>query len=157
VLRLVLVACLMSAAFSAAQACTRLREAPALRSQLLAEVNARRANNRMIALAGDPRLEEAAFAIACENATRNRLSHTTADGSTLTGRVRAVRYGWRLLNENLAQTGGAAAPATVVQLWMRSPGHRANILTAGTRHFGAGIARSRSGAVFWAMVSAAPR
>ena len=146
---------LLALAAPVAQACTRLPNAATLTAQLLTEVNTRRSRAALPRLAREARLERAAWAVACENATRNRLSHTTADGGTLTTRVARVGYRWRVLNENLAMANGT--PAQVVQMWMNSPGHRANILARGTVHFGAAVARSASGRLYWAMVSAAPR
>lgn len=146
---------LLAAAAGRAEACTRLTNDATLRTQLLAAVNGQRQSAGLARLAADPRLEEAAFLIVCDNATRDRLSHTAADGSTLDGRARRVGYAWRVLNENLAQSNGS--PAQVVQLWMSSRPHRANLLAASTRHFGGAAARSRSGRLYWAMVSAQPR
>lgn len=150
-----LAALVMTMAAGIAAACSEVANAGTLRAQLLAEVNAQRARAGLAALARDQRLEQAAWVVACDNARRNRLDHTTADGSSMASRVRAAGYRWRLLNENIAMQRGT--PAQVVAMWMRSPGHRRNIEARGTRHFGAAVARSASGQLFWAMVSAQPR
>ena len=48
--------------------------------------------------------------------------------------------GWSL-GENLAwRSGAAATPAHIVEAWMRSPGHRRNILDGGFREIGVGLA-----------------
>jgi uncharacterized protein YkwD len=138
-----------------ALACVQPTNLATQRAQLLAEVNAQRTRAGLRRLTVDSRLDRAAWAIACDNATRNRLSHTGGNGSTLASRLQAVGYAWRAANENLALAN--ATPAQTVQLWMNSPGHRANILSTSTVHFGSAVARSRDGRLYWAMVSGAPR
>lgn len=150
-----LAALAMTMAAGLAAACTEVANAGTLRAQLLAQVNAQRARAGLGALSRDQRLERAAWVVACDNARRNRLDHTTADGRTMAGRVRAQGYRWRHLNENIAMQRGT--PAQVVAMWMRSAPHRRNIEARGTRHFGAAVARGASGQLFWAMVSAQPR
>jgi uncharacterized protein YkwD len=65
-------------------------------------------------------------------------------GSTLVGRVKRTAYlaraqGWSL-GENLAWGAGSrATPRETVQAWMRSPGHRQNILTRNFREIGVGV------------------
>lgn len=47
-------------------------------------------------------------------------------------------------NENLAWgTANIARPGQIVRMWMNSPGHRANLLWAGARRAGVGVARGR--------------
>lgn len=66
-------------------------------------------------------------------------------GSTLTKRVRATDYladarRWQIA-ENLAWgSGDLASPARTVEGWMKSAGHRRNILTGAFREIGIGIA-----------------
>jgi uncharacterized protein YkwD len=67
-------------------------------------------------------------------------------GETLTERIKDdTRYlaqarGWEI-GENLAWgTGTLATPSQIVAGWMASPPHRANILNAGFREMGMGIA-----------------
>lgn len=138
-----------------ANACNQPANAATLRAQLLTEVNARRRSAGLGALTLDTRLQAAALVVVCDNARNNRLSHTTADGTTLGSRLATAGYGFRTANENLA--AGPTTAAGVVQSWMGSPPHRANILAPTTRHFGAGVARSASGQFYWSIVSAAPR
>jgi uncharacterized protein YkwD len=138
-----------------ALACTHPGNLTTLRAQLLTEVNAQRARSGLRRLTLDSRLSTAARTIACDNAARSRLDHTGRNGSTLSSRLAAARYSWRAANENLALANGTAAQT--VRLWMNSPGHRANILSRHTVHFGSSVARGRDGRLYWTMVSAAPR
>jgi uncharacterized protein YkwD len=55
------------------------------------------------------------------------ISHTGSDGTDLKYRINQAGYqGYRLIGENLAS--GQMTPKQVVEGWMNSPGHRANIL-----------------------------
>lgn len=73
------------------------------------------------------------------------FSHVSPGGSTLTVRVRKTAYlngtsSWSL-GENLAWgSRGRASPRAIVNAWMNSPGHRANILSRQFRDIGIGIA-----------------
>lgn len=49
--------------------------------------------------------------------------------------------------ENIAM--GQRSPAEVMRDWMRSPGHRANILRPGYTRLGVGVSRSASGTSYW--------
>ena len=85
------------------------------------------------------------------------FSHVSPGGSTMLQRIRSTHYlngtrGWAL-GENLAWGAGrAATPGQIVGAWMRSPGHRANILNRNFREIGIGVAlgtpTSRTGATY---------
>lgn len=49
----------------------------------------------------------------------------------------------RTVGENIAWGSGGLTPKQVVAMWMRSPGHRANILNRGFRYLGTDAWRSR--------------
>lgn len=56
----------------------------------------------------------------------------------------------RMAGENVAM--GYVKPAAVHRAWMRSKGHRANILRPGYRLVGVGRARADNGDLYWAVV-----
>ncbi len=64
------------------------------------------------------------------------FSHTGADGSSPFDRIEAVGYNYSTAAENIA--AGYSTPESVMDGWMRSPGHRANILNADLREIGIG-------------------
>ena len=76
---------------------------------------------------------------------RNRyFSHTSRSGSNVVSRLRRLGYmrGARrwAVGENLAWgSGGQGTPRSIVAAWMRSPGHRANILASNFREMGIGV------------------
>jgi uncharacterized protein YkwD len=138
-----------------AQSCAMSRDATADVARMLVEVNAQRSRAGLARLSHDATLDQAALMVACDNARRNRLSHTTDNGSTLGSRLRGLGYRFGAANENLTARGGG--PGAAVQAWMSSPPHRTNILAREMREFGGASVRSASGQTYWVMVSAARR
>jgi uncharacterized protein YkwD len=73
------------------------------------------------------------------------FDHVSPGGSTMAQRIKRTSYlrgvhGWSL-GENLAWgSGSSATPAQIVNAWMKSPGHRRNILDRSFREIGIGIA-----------------
>jgi uncharacterized protein YkwD len=96
----------------------------------------------------DARLREAARRHSAEMARFGYLSHSSRDGSGPLQRIRAAGYstggGWA---ENIAR--GYPTPSAVMDGWLNSPGHRANILNCSLRALGVGVVRSSGGRVYW--------
>ncbi|MCB0874831.1 MAG: CAP domain-containing protein [Solirubrobacterales bacterium] len=72
------------------------------------------------------------------------FSHQCPGEKDLVGRLTATRYlpcncSWGVA-ENIAYgSGGSGTPRRIVDAWMRSPGHRANILNGAYEHVGVGV------------------
>ncbi len=122
-----------------------------LRSEALMLINQERSRAGLAALRPSPVLDRAAQRHACDNAAHNRMSHTGSDGSHFGERIRQAGYSYRRATENVAL--GYNDGASVVAAWMRSPGHRQNVLDRGTQETGLGLARGRDGRLHWVMVS----
>jgi uncharacterized protein YkwD len=71
-------------------------------------------------------LAVASAAHSADMAAQNYFSHTSADGRSMTDRVNATGYSWASLGENIA--AGYSGIDSVVEGWMRSEGHCANIM-----------------------------
>jgi uncharacterized protein YkwD len=69
-------------------------------------------------------------------ATNNFFDHTGSDGSSVAQRATAAGYAWSRVGENIA--AGHSSPSEVMDGWMNSPGHRANILNCEYRNVGIG-------------------
>lgn len=121
-------------------------------NRMLALVNGARAETGLTPLSLEPRLTAAACRQAQDLSRGGELTHQGRDGSDLGRRVAESGYTLALAAENLA--AGAPSPDETLRLWLASPGHRRNILTAEFRH--AGIAYRAPGAV-WVMVFGALR
>ncbi len=103
--------------------------------QILALVNSARSGNGCGALALDSRLQAAAREHTRDMAGSGRFSHTGTDGSTPF--QRAAAHGFTgAVGENIAR--GYETPRAVMNAWMASPGHRANILNCDFRLLGVG-------------------
>lgn len=92
----------------------------------LALVNQARAGVGCGALVINPQLQAAAEIHAAAMAKQNFFSHTGADGSKMQGRITAQGYNGRKLAENIA--AGQATAKEVVAGWLKSAGHKRNIL-----------------------------
>jgi uncharacterized protein YkwD len=75
---------------------------------------------------------------------RRYFEHTTPDGRSVGDRLRAIGYSRGVsasAGENIAYGFGArSTPESIVQTWMHSPGHRADILRPAFTEIGIGIA-----------------
>lgn len=92
------------------------------------------------ALAYNSLLERAAQGHAADMASKNYFSHTGLDGRTFSQRITAAGYSWRTAGENIA--AGYATPEAVVQGWLQSPGHCANIMNSAFKEIGVGYGTS---------------
>ncbi len=97
-------------------------------------LNDERSASGVIELTQDSRLSAAAEAHAVDMVDNNYLSHTDLTGGGPGDRAAAVGYDWNLIAENIAQ--GFYSNAAVIDAWMNSPGHRANMLDARIEDFG---------------------
>ena len=109
--------------------------------QVLALVNIQRAAAGCGALAGDAALASVARAHSADMRDRGFFSHTNPDG--LDPFARAAAAGLDARAENIAY--GQPDPASVMESWMNSPGHRANILDCSLTRLGVGMAEGAGG------------
>lgn len=77
------------------------------------------------------------------------LSHRGSDGSDIAGRAEQQGYRYCLLAENIAE--GQSSARQVMQDWINSPGHRANLMAMGVTEIG--VAQDGR---YWVMVLARP-
>ncbi|MFJ4819716.1 CAP domain-containing protein [Streptomyces sp. NPDC088801] len=98
-------------------------------------------------LAADPLLTAAAQAHSADMVARAFYAHTAPDGSQPWDRAAAAGSTRRAIGENIAC--GQRSPADVVEGWMNSPGHRANILEPGFTHIGIGFAGGGRAGTYW--------
>jgi serine protease len=115
--------------------------------QVLDLVNVERAKAGAAPLAFHDALMRAAQAHSEDQAAHNQMSHTGSDGSNLGQRLTRVGYPFRTWGENVAY--GYATPVAVMQGWLASPGHRANILNPNFNEIGIGIARNARGVPYY--------
>ncbi|MFJ8015193.1 CAP domain-containing protein [Streptomyces sp. NPDC096339] len=111
-------------------------------AQVLALVNQERAAAGCPALTLNSKLTQAAQAHSADMAAHSNMSHTGSDGSDPGTRITRAGYAWSSYGENVAY--GYSTPAQVMDGWMNSPGHRANILNCSFKEIGIGLAQPNS-------------
>jgi len=109
---------------------------PTQAQQVFALVNQARAQAGCNPLTDDPRLDQAALQHSDDMSSRNYFSHTTPEGVTFDQRETAAGYP-SPGGENIAQ--GYTSAQAVMNGWMNSAGHRANILNCGFVAIGIGV------------------
>jgi uncharacterized protein YkwD len=153
----VLVAMLATApAATGARACESANAVPAkaaMRTMVratLCVLNAVRDRHGLAPLKLNKRLSKAARRHAGDMVRRDYFSHDSLGGGTFVDRIRRAGYlrgarRWSV-GENLAWgTHNRSAPRAIATMWMKSPGHRANILNGGFREIGIGLALGAPG------------
>ena len=124
----------------ATHGCAGAREEPDERATLCL-LNAERARRGLRPLRADATLRRAARRHARDMAEHDFFAHEAPDGSEPHERI--LRAGYRdprLTGENLAKgEREAGAPSSIVDGWMHSPGHRANILRRGFEEIGIAV------------------
>jgi uncharacterized protein YkwD len=116
--------------------------------QVLVLVNQQRSTAGCHALREDTRLDSAAFGHSKDMADNHYFSHVGRYGSTFVDREAAAGYPRNSAGgENIAE--GYPTATAVMNAWMHSPGHRANILDCSFKAIGLGVAHDSSGAAYW--------
>lgn len=121
-----------------------------VQSNVVNSVNQQRANAGIGGVTVDARLTNAAQSHANDMANRRVMTHTGANGSNGGQRITAQGYGWSRWAENVA--AGQTTPEQVMNAWMNSSGHRANILDGRLVNIGVAAATGSDGVTYWAMV-----
>lgn len=90
------------------------------------------------AVVANDKLRQAARCHSLDMATQNYFSHTGLDGSNPGARIAATGYRATRWGENIA--AGYRTPQQVVDGWVASPGHCANLMNGNYVHLGNGYA-----------------
>jgi uncharacterized protein YkwD len=133
---------------------------PALSATLTSIVeltNQERTRHGLSAVRLEGRLTQAAQIQADQMVRHNRMDHVMTDAQypRPEDRLAAAGYAWQSYGENLAF--GYADARSVVEGWMNSTGHRANILGTSFTEIGVGMARDAYGRPFYTQVFGRPR
>lgn len=114
--------------------------------EVLQIVNAERAKEGCGPVTSNDLLATAAHRHSADMAAQDYFSHTSLDGRDPGDRITAAGYRWSTYGENIAK--GQRTPADVMESWMNSPGHRANILNCSFKEMGIGKVDSGGGPVW---------
>ncbi|MBA3645259.1 MAG: CAP domain-containing protein [Gemmatimonadaceae bacterium] len=112
--------------------------------------------NHLDTLRWNAQLDRAAKVQAVEMAAERKLAHELprARYPSLKDRIRYAGYSYRNLAENIAY--GYPNAEYTVAAWMASSGHRTNILDRVSVETGVGVARSKTGELYYCQVFGAP-
>jgi uncharacterized protein YkwD len=139
------VACIAVLAASAAPAAVsaparRTAALSSLESGVLQQLNAIRAQHELVPLRLSAGLSAAADQHSREMGADGYFQHESVDGTAFWKRIgrwyRTSGYGYWSVGENLLWSSPNVDPKAALVLWMNSPEHRRNILTARWREIG---------------------
>ncbi|GAA4578464.1 hypothetical protein GCM10023194_01400 [Planotetraspora phitsanulokensis] len=117
----------------------------AVEQEVVRLTNAERAKAGCRPLKANAKLRAAAFGHSSDMSAKNYFDHDSKDGRTFVDRIKAAGYSFSAAAENIAK--GYSSAAAVVNGWMNSSGHRANILNCAYTEIGVGYAKA--GGPYW--------
>lgn len=120
--------------------------APSVAEEVIALVNTERSKEGCSSVSGNSLLAKAASRHSADMVARDYFSHTSPDGTDPGTRITAVGYRWSTYGENIAK--GQQTAEAVMDAWMNSDGHRANILNCAFKEIGIGREDSSGGPVW---------
>ncbi len=123
-------------------------------SEILVLVNEERSSAGLSSLQLSRKLSAAAQAHAEDMALKGFMGHTGSDGSSPADRVTAAGYDYVYVGENVGE--GYTTPQTMMQGWMGSTGHKANILSKNYTQMGVGYKVAKDGTAYWAQTFGRP-
>jgi len=125
-------------------------------SEVIRLINQERGKEGLAPLVEQSQLTQAARLHSQDMACNQFFSHVSPTAGDVIARVTAQGYSYSAIGENIA--AGQADPSGVVQAWMNSTGHRANIMNATYTQVGVGYAylAGDSSGVFWTLLVGAP-
>jgi uncharacterized protein YkwD len=131
---------------SPAEASTAKASEQTLQTEVNRLVNVERGKGGCAALKVNDQLTQAARAHSAWMAQTKKFSHTGSGGSTFVTRAKATGYR-QPSAENIAW--GYRSAEAVVDGWMNSPGHRANILNCKSKAVGVGVVYAANGTPYY--------
>ncbi|MCA6095856.1 CAP domain-containing protein [Streptomyces sp. SCA3-4] len=111
--------------------------------QVVDMVNAERARAGCSPVTVNAKLQAAAQGHSDDMAARDYYAHTSPEGKSPGDRMTAAGYRWSTYGENIFKSPKDAR--TAMDGWMKSSGHRANILNCAFKEIGVGINFSANG------------
>ncbi len=118
-------------------------------------VNEEREKYGLTPLIWNSDLASAAYLHCKDMADRGYFAHNTPEGLTPFDRLHELGIQYTVAAENIA--AGQPDPKSVVDAWMNSPGHRANILNEKVKEIGIAYVRGGTYGIYWAQEFASIR
>ena len=118
--------------------------------QVVTLVNKERTSNGLQSLASDSRLAKLAQMKAEDMAKNGYFSHTSPTYGSAFDMMKTYGVSYKTAGENIAM--GQKTAETVMNGWMNSSGHRANILKSDYTKIGVGYAKASDGTTYWVQI-----
>ncbi len=120
----------------------------------LAGINQIRAKGGLPPLTPDAGLTDVARARSRDMAARNYFSHNPPDGCNFVCIMDNMRLRYAWAGENIAWNNWdwSQSADRAVDMWNKSPPHMENIMNCRYQRFGAGVAKSADGKIYYTMI-----
>lgn len=119
-------------------------------SQVVTLVNKERASNGLQSLASDSQLAKLAQMKAEDMAKNGYFSHISPTYGSAFDMMKTYGVSYKTAGENIAK--GQKTAQSVMNGWMNSSGHRANILKYDYTKIGVGYAKASDGTTYWVQI-----
>lgn len=119
----------------------------ALEQQVIDLVNRQRSSNGLPLVKANWELCRVARYKSQDMINKNYFSHTSPTYGSPFAMMESFGIRFSAAGENIAY--GQRTPQEVMNAWMNSPGHRANILGANYNQIGVGVAKASNGTLYW--------
>ena len=120
--------------------------------EVTALTNNYRAQNGLAPVTLDSTLTNVATIRSEEGARQGYISHRRSDGSNVTAIANNWGVNWRIMGENLGRY--QTTPSQLVNMWINSASHRANLVNPSFSRVGVGIARTADGNYYFTQIFA---
>jgi len=118
-----------------------------LEKQVVTLVNQERAKQGLAPLKENVKLSSVARTKSGDMVANNYFDHTSPTYGSPFDMMKHFGITYTAAGENIAM--GQPTADSVMTAWMNSPGHRANILSKNYTEIGVGVAKDKSGAIYW--------
>ena len=124
-----------------------LTENNKLEKEVVTLVNQERAKLGLAPLKDNSQLSNVARTKSEDMANKNYFSHTSPTYGSPFDMMKKFGITYTTAGENIAM--GQQTAASVMDGWMNSSGHKANILSKDFTEIGVGVAKDKSGTIYW--------
>ncbi|WP_455663389.1 CAP domain-containing protein [Pradoshia sp.] len=123
---------------------------PTFEEQVITLVNQKRKAAGLKALKSSSSLNNVAEKKSKDMRDKKYFSHTSPTFGNLSSMLKKFDISYKAAGENIA--AGQTTPASVVNSWMNSPGHKANILSKKYTHIGVGYVSGGNYRHYWTQI-----
>ncbi|MBU3147006.1 CAP domain-containing protein, partial [Clostridium sp. CF012] len=118
-----------------------------LEKEVVTLVNQERSKQGLAPLTDNVKLSNVARTKSEDMIAKNYFDHTSPTYGSPFDMMKQFGITYKAAGENIAM--GQQTASSVMTSWMNSPGHKANILSKNFTDIGVGVAKDKSGAIYW--------